>query len=145
METFKREILLRGPVLILSFTRTSARVIVWVFNYLFIVRRQTVLKEIRTWLDAHPKEIVILSFSHFQGLNQELHTLLISTIKSVFNSKLCPKMVRSSPPCPYERWCRTMCCHRIRASFQPSALLHHIEFAQNCEKHSLVALHQAHT
>ncbi|KAK3556408.1 hypothetical protein QTP70_008098 [Hemibagrus guttatus] len=53
---------------------------------------ETVLKEIRAWLDAHPKEIVILSFSHFLGLSQELHTLLISTIKSVFNSKLCPKM-----------------------------------------------------
>ncbi|XP_053084003.1 PI-PLC X domain-containing protein 1 [Pangasianodon hypophthalmus] len=52
---------------------------------------ETVLKEIRTWLDAHPKEIVILSCSHFQDLSQELHTLLISTIKSVFNSKLCPK------------------------------------------------------
>ncbi|XP_060723371.1 PI-PLC X domain-containing protein 1 [Tachysurus vachellii] len=52
---------------------------------------ETVLKEIRTWLDVHPKEIVILSFSHFLGLSQELHTLLISTIKSVFNSKLCPK------------------------------------------------------
>ncbi|KAF7711940.1 PI-PLC X domain-containing protein 1 [Silurus meridionalis] len=53
---------------------------------------ETVLKEIRTWLDAHPKEIVILSFSHFLGLSQELHALLISTIKSIFNSKLCPKM-----------------------------------------------------
>ncbi|GAA6077694.1 PI-PLC X domain-containing protein 1 [Tachysurus ichikawai] len=52
---------------------------------------ETVLKEIRTWLDVHPKEIVILSFSHFLGLSQELHTLLISTIKCVFNSKLCPK------------------------------------------------------
>ncbi|XP_060776135.1 PI-PLC X domain-containing protein 1 isoform X2 [Neoarius graeffei] len=52
---------------------------------------ETVLKEIRAWLDGHPKEIVILSFSHFLGLSQELHTLLIATIKSVFNSKLCPK------------------------------------------------------
>lgn len=54
---------------------------------------QIVLKEIREWLDVHPKEVVILSFSHFLGLSQELHTLLVSTIKSVFDSKLCPKMV----------------------------------------------------
>lgn len=54
---------------------------------------QIVLKEIREWLDVHPKEVVILSFSHFLGLSQELHTLLVSTIKSVFGSKLCPKMV----------------------------------------------------
>ncbi|KAL7832758.1 hypothetical protein SRHO_G00297760 [Serrasalmus rhombeus] len=52
---------------------------------------ETVLKEIKAWLDAHPKEVVILSFSHFLGLSQELHTLLISTIKNVFDSKLCPK------------------------------------------------------
>ncbi|XP_051754014.1 PI-PLC X domain-containing protein 1 isoform X2 [Ctenopharyngodon idella] len=55
---------------------------------------QIVLKEIREWLDVHPKEVVILSFSHFLGLSQELHTLLVSTIKSVFGSKLCPKMDR---------------------------------------------------
>ncbi|XP_062854225.1 PI-PLC X domain-containing protein 1 [Trichomycterus rosablanca] len=54
---------------------------------------ETVLKEIRAWLDAHPKEVVILSCSHFQDLSQELHTLLISTLKNVFNSKLCPKTV----------------------------------------------------
>ncbi|XP_056109955.1 PI-PLC X domain-containing protein 1 isoform X1 [Rhinichthys klamathensis goyatoka] len=53
---------------------------------------EKVLKEIREWLDVHPKEVVILSFSHFLGLNQELHTLLVSTIKSVFDSKLCPIM-----------------------------------------------------
>ncbi|XP_052414345.1 PI-PLC X domain-containing protein 1 [Carassius gibelio] len=53
---------------------------------------EMVLKEIGEWLDVHPKEVVILSFSHFLGLSQELHTLLVSTIKSVFDSKLCPKM-----------------------------------------------------
>ncbi|XP_067314553.1 PI-PLC X domain-containing protein 1 [Pseudorasbora parva] len=53
---------------------------------------EIVLKEIREWLDVHPKEVVILSFSHFIGLSQELHTLLVSTIMSVFDSKLCPKM-----------------------------------------------------
>lgn len=47
--------------------------------------------EISEWLDAHPKEVVILSFSHFLGLSQELHTLLLSTIRNVFTSKLCPK------------------------------------------------------
>ncbi|XP_030646948.1 PI-PLC X domain-containing protein 1 [Chanos chanos] len=52
---------------------------------------ETVLKEIREWLDGHPREVVILSFSHFLGLNQELHSSLISTIKNVFSSKLCPK------------------------------------------------------
>ncbi|KAM3836193.1 PI-PLC X domain-containing protein 1-like [Diretmus argenteus] len=50
----------------------------------------TVLKEIREWLDVHPREVVILSFSHFLGLSQELHMLLLTTIRNVFISKLCP-------------------------------------------------------
>ncbi|XP_034036500.1 PI-PLC X domain-containing protein 1 [Thalassophryne amazonica] len=52
---------------------------------------QTVLTEIKEWLDAHPREVVILSFSHFLGLNQELHMLLLTNIRNIFTSKLCPK------------------------------------------------------
>ncbi|XP_056133666.1 PI-PLC X domain-containing protein 1 [Lampris incognitus] len=52
---------------------------------------ETVLTEVREWLDAHPREVVILSFSHFLGLTQELHMQLITTIRNVFSSKLCPK------------------------------------------------------
>lgn len=59
---------------------------------------QTVLMEIREWLDAHPKEVLILSFSHFLGLSQELHALLLATIRNAFTSKLCPKTVRPPPP-----------------------------------------------
>jgi hypothetical protein len=54
---------------------------------------QTVLTEIRAWLDTHPREVVILSFSHFLGLNQELHMLLITAIRAAFATKLCPKTV----------------------------------------------------
>lgn len=50
--------------------------------------------EIKEWLDAHPKEVVILSFSHFLGLSQELHMLLLTTIRNIFTSKICPKTVR---------------------------------------------------
>ncbi|XP_056270774.1 PI-PLC X domain-containing protein 1 isoform X1 [Pseudoliparis swirei] len=53
---------------------------------------ESVLLEIREWLDARPREVVILSFSHFLGLSQELHLLLLSTIRDVFSSRLCPKM-----------------------------------------------------
>uniref|UniRef100_A0A671VVL9 Phosphatidylinositol-specific phospholipase C, X domain containing 1 n=1 Tax=Sparus aurata TaxID=8175 RepID=A0A671VVL9_SPAAU len=51
----------------------------------------TLTVEVKEWLDAHPKEVVILSFSHFLGLSQELHMLLLTTIRNVFTSKLCPK------------------------------------------------------
>ncbi|XP_070402003.1 uncharacterized protein [Nothobranchius furzeri] len=60
---------------------------------------ETVLKEINDWLDAHPKEVVILSFSHFLGLNQDLHVLLLMTIRTIFTSKLCPKTGIQSPKC----------------------------------------------
>ncbi|XP_061634246.1 PI-PLC X domain-containing protein 1 [Phyllopteryx taeniolatus] len=53
---------------------------------------ETVLGEIRQWLDAHPKEVVVLSFSHFLDISCELHMLLLATIRNVFSSKLCPKM-----------------------------------------------------
>ncbi|XP_075901417.1 PI-PLC X domain-containing protein 1 isoform X2 [Nelusetta ayraudi] len=52
---------------------------------------ETVLTEINEWMDAHPKEVVILSFSHFLGLNPELHGLLLTTLHNIFTSKLCPK------------------------------------------------------
>ncbi|KAM7410468.1 hypothetical protein PAMA_001756 [Pampus argenteus] len=55
-------------------------------------KTQTVLGEIRQWLDAHPKEVIILSFSHFLGLSQELHMTLLTAIRNIFTSKLCPKM-----------------------------------------------------
>lgn len=55
---------------------------------------QTVLTEIKEWMDAHPKEVVILSFSHFLGLSPELHVQLLATIRNIFTSKLCPKTVR---------------------------------------------------
>lgn len=54
--------------------------------------------EIREWLDAHPKEVVILSFSHFLALTQELHVLLLATIRNIFTSKLCPKTVQLCIP-----------------------------------------------
>ncbi|XP_006639290.2 PI-PLC X domain-containing protein 1 [Lepisosteus oculatus] len=52
---------------------------------------EAVLKEIREWLDSHPREVIILSFSHFLGLTQELHAHLVNTIQSIFVAKLCPK------------------------------------------------------
>ncbi|CDQ97172.1 unnamed protein product [Oncorhynchus mykiss] len=51
---------------------------------------ETVLQEIRSWLDVHSREVVLLSFSHFLGLNQDLHTGLISTIRTIFTARLCP-------------------------------------------------------
>ncbi|KAG7457393.1 PI-PLC X domain-containing protein 1-like [Solea senegalensis] len=52
---------------------------------------QSVLTDIRQWLDLHPKELLILSFSHFLCLSPDLHMMLLKTIRNVFTCKLCPK------------------------------------------------------
>ncbi|XP_056913085.1 PI-PLC X domain-containing protein 1-like isoform X2 [Takifugu flavidus] len=64
-----------------------------------IVRRwattQTLLRDINTWADKHPKEILILALSHFKGFDrknqQDLHNHLIHFIKSLFGNKLLPR------------------------------------------------------
>ncbi|XP_034534067.1 PI-PLC X domain-containing protein 1-like isoform X2 [Notolabrus celidotus] len=48
------------------------------------------LEELATWLDAHPKEIVIISCSHFESLTDEDHVNLVEFIISLFGNKLCP-------------------------------------------------------
>ncbi|XP_039376662.1 PI-PLC X domain-containing protein 1 isoform X2 [Mauremys reevesii] len=54
---------------------------------------QDILWEILKWLQAHPQEVVILACRNFDGLTKELHHHLISCIKKIFHSKLCPKDV----------------------------------------------------
>lgn len=48
---------------------------------------------VATWLRSHPKEIVILACSHFEGMNERLHQSFIFSLKRMFGSKLCPKTV----------------------------------------------------
>ncbi|XP_006135899.2 LOW QUALITY PROTEIN: PI-PLC X domain-containing protein 1 [Pelodiscus sinensis] len=54
---------------------------------------EDVLLEIFKWLQAHPQEVVILACRNFVGLTRELHCHLISCIKKIFHSKLCPRDV----------------------------------------------------
>nr|XP_006135901.1 PI-PLC X domain-containing protein 1 isoform X3 [Pelodiscus sinensis] len=56
-------------------------------------KTQDVLLEIFKWLQAHPQEVVILACRNFVGLTRELHCHLISCIKKIFHSKLCPRDV----------------------------------------------------
>ncbi|XP_078100242.1 PI-PLC X domain-containing protein 1-like isoform X4 [Sander vitreus] len=47
------------------------------------------LDELATWLDAHPKEIVVISCSHFESLTDEDHFNLTEYIITLFGKKLC--------------------------------------------------------
>ena len=48
------------------------------------------LCEIRSWLDKHPKEVVLLDFNHLYEMENTDHEQLVATLLSVFDSKLCP-------------------------------------------------------
>ncbi|XP_059183595.1 PI-PLC X domain-containing protein 1-like [Centropristis striata] len=47
------------------------------------------LDELATWLDDHPKEIVIVSCSHFESMTDEDHFHLVEYIITLFAKKLC--------------------------------------------------------
>lgn len=47
------------------------------------------LEELVSWLDAHPKEVIIISCSHFESLTDEDHVQLVDFIIWLFSRKLC--------------------------------------------------------
>ncbi|XP_047432869.1 PI-PLC X domain-containing protein 1-like isoform X2 [Mugil cephalus] len=47
------------------------------------------LGDLAAWLDAHPKEIVLVCCSHFESLTDEDHAHLVEFITWVFRRKLC--------------------------------------------------------
>ncbi|KAM6922094.1 PI-PLC X domain-containing protein 1 [Xenentodon cancila] len=49
------------------------------------------LVSVATWLKSHPKEIVILACSHFEGMDDRCHEAFIFCLKKLFGSKLCPR------------------------------------------------------
>ncbi|NP_001279563.1 PI-PLC X domain-containing protein 1-like [Callorhinchus milii] len=49
------------------------------------------LTDIRTWLETHPKEVVILGCKNFEGMDKRKHRQLIMMMKNKFRSKICPQ------------------------------------------------------
>ncbi|XP_069377569.1 PI-PLC X domain-containing protein 1-like isoform X2 [Paralichthys olivaceus] len=47
------------------------------------------LDEVAAWLDAHPKEVVIISCSRFDSLTDKDHARLVENIITLFGEKLC--------------------------------------------------------
>uniref|UniRef100_A0A3P9JDZ5 Si:dkey-66a8.7 n=1 Tax=Oryzias latipes TaxID=8090 RepID=A0A3P9JDZ5_ORYLA len=52
------------------------------------------LQSVAAWLKLHPKEVVILACSHFEGIDDRLHESFIVCLKNLFGSKLCPREER---------------------------------------------------
>ncbi|XP_056894760.1 PI-PLC X domain-containing protein 1 [Takifugu flavidus] len=101
---------------------------------------ESVLVEIREWLDAHPKEVVILSFSHFLGLSQELHALLITTIRKIFCSRLCPKTEVLTLRNLWSRGCSVIATYEHSIASCHGDLWPHIPYwwANKCKAETLI-------
>lgn len=56
---------------------------------------QEALEELATWLEARPKEIIIISCSHFESLTDEDHKNLVEFIVTLFAEKLCSSQVKT--------------------------------------------------
>lgn len=63
------------------------------FFFLIGISLQETLLCVANWLESHPKEIVILACSHFEGMNERLHQSFIFSLKRMFGTKLCPQTV----------------------------------------------------
>ncbi|KAJ7993565.1 hypothetical protein DPEC_G00273720 [Dallia pectoralis] len=48
------------------------------------------MNAVASWLESHPKEIIILACRQFQGLNEKIHEHFIVSLKKIFGFKLCP-------------------------------------------------------
>ncbi|XP_026219184.1 PI-PLC X domain-containing protein 1-like [Anabas testudineus] len=80
------------------------------------------LGELATWLDAHPKEIVIISCSHFESLSDEDHNSLVEFIITLFSEKLC-----SSQEAPTLRSCWSRRQQVVVSYDNPQVVLQHPE------------------
>lgn len=50
---------------------------------------QEALDEVAVWLDAHPKEVLIICCSHFDSMTDNDHACLVEIIFTLFGEKLC--------------------------------------------------------
>ncbi|GAB1602315.1 PI-PLC X domain-containing protein 3-like [Argonauta hians] len=63
---------------------------------LFGPKIECCMNEINSFLDEHPKEVVILDFNHFYNVNFENHEKLLSMLHNIFGKKMCPHIGASN-------------------------------------------------
>ncbi|XP_072304637.1 PI-PLC X domain-containing protein 1-like isoform X2 [Eucyclogobius newberryi] len=57
---------------------------------------QEALEELCVWLESHPREVLILSCSHFECMTEQDHSHLVHFIIALFGPKLCPPQEQPS-------------------------------------------------
>ncbi|XP_008323323.1 PI-PLC X domain-containing protein 1 isoform X2 [Cynoglossus semilaevis] len=77
-----------------------------------LIAVEEALSELAVWLDAHPKEIVIISCSHFEGMTDTDHMRLAEDIITLFGKKLCP---HEDIPTLHSCWSRQ---HQVIVSYE---------------------------
>ncbi|XP_037627019.1 PI-PLC X domain-containing protein 1 [Sebastes umbrosus] len=80
------------------------------------------LSSVAAWLESHPKEIVILACSHFEGIDDRLHQMFIFSLKKLFGSKLCPQ--KGSVPTLRSLWASG---HQVILSYDSQCAARHQE------------------
>ena len=56
---------------------------------------QETFKDVAQWLRQHPKEVIILACSSFDGLDDDDHQKFIARLNQLFPKTLCPKTVQA--------------------------------------------------
>ncbi|NXU63305.1 PLCX2 protein, partial [Horornis vulcanius] len=62
---------------------------IYFIHGLFGIKVWDGLKEMNSFLEKHPKEVIFLDFNHFYAMDDSHHHFLINRIHSAFESKLC--------------------------------------------------------
>ncbi|NWI45300.1 PLCX2 protein, partial [Picathartes gymnocephalus] len=62
---------------------------IYFIHGLFGIKVWDGLKEMNSFLEQHPKEVIFLDFNHFYAMDDNHHHFLINRIRSAFESKLC--------------------------------------------------------
>lgn len=62
----------------------------FIVHGLYSATVQSCLEEVRSFLDTHTQEVVILDFQHFYGFRQSDHDRLMQLIYHIFGAKLLP-------------------------------------------------------
>jgi len=62
------------------------------------------LNSISSWLDKHPKEVVLLDMNHFHGLEDHHHKKLVDDIMDIFGDKLVPTLEDASQLTLAQMW-----------------------------------------
>lgn len=76
---------------IAHYQKDPAEILRYTHGFYTTLTVQESLSEMREWLNAHPREVLLLDCAAFYDVNSQMHEMLIAALKATFGSKLCPR------------------------------------------------------